>query len=889
VPNRVDIEPLLPLVQKPARYIGGEPGSANKALDQVRLHVALCFPDIYEVAESHLGLKILYDAVNREPDLLAERVYAVWSDMADALAARGLPLFGLETRTPVADFDLVAFSLNHELSYVTVLHMLEQGRLPLLASDRAERDPIVMAGGPAMSNPEPVAPFFDAIFVGDGDVALVEIARALAAQRGQSRARRLDALAALAGIYLPAHYGSALDEAGRPRPPQPIAGARPRIRSRLVDDLEAVASPQRWVVPHVDAVHNRAVVEIQRGCTRGCRFCQAGMIYRPTRQRSPQRVVTDLAATAAVTGYEQAGLLSLSTGDYAAIEPLLGAVRQVLAPRRVALSVPSLRVETLSPALADEVMRERTGGFTLAPEAATDRLRAVIAKGNREDDLLRSTQAAFAAGATHLKLYFMIGLPTETDDDVIAIAALARRILAAARAIQRRARVSVSVSTFVPKPHTPFQWQPQLDGGEVRRRQTLIRRGLDGSRIDMHWHDAAASEIEGIYARGDRRLAAVLIDAYHRGARLDAWNEHFDARRHLDALAAAGLSAEQFTRARAADEQLPWEIVDYGLRREFLWNERRLALATPARERSDCAIDRCHGCGVCDFNERRLIAYRPQADGTALRIENPPHHRSNRQRVLVAPVAAPVVPDAAAGDGQTPLLARRRPDQPQRPADPCVLRLRLTLQRRAPAVWLSHLETMSSLARAAARAQLPIAYSGGFHAKPRFSTAHALATGLTSEHELVDLELHAALPPDEVQRRLQAQLPAGLTVGAVQVLGGREPGVGALVVGARYRAQLRGDGAAVAAAARSFLQAVVWPLNRQRRQRTTEVDLKQLLDGLTVDRDTIEFSIQYAVAGTVKPVEALASIFGEAAVDPASIVKTATLLRTAVDQSGAAS
>lgn len=881
--NRVDIEPLLPLVQKPARYIGGEPGSALKPLDQLALHVALCFPDIYEVAESHLGLKILYDAINREPDLLAERVYAVWTDLAEALASRGLPLFGLETRTPLHDFDLVAFSLNHELSYATVLHMLEQGRLPLLAADRGERDPIVLAGGPAMANPEPVAPFFDAIFVGDGDVAMAEIARALAAQRDRPRAARLAALQSIAGIYLPARYRAALDDAGRPLPPQPIGDAPAPIRSRRVDDLEAVPAPQRWVVPHVDAVHNRAVVEIQRGCTRGCRFCQAGMIYRPTRQRSPQRVVADLDATAQLTGYEQAGLLSLSTGDYAAIEPLLGSVRALLAPRRVALSVPSLRVETLSPALADEVMRERTGGFTLAPEAATDRLRAVIAKGNREEDLLRSTQAAFAAGATHLKLYFMIGLPTETDDDVLAIPALARRILAAARPIQRRARVSVSISTFVPKPHTPFQWQPQLAGDEVRRRQTLIRRGLDGSHIDMHWHDAAGSEIEGIYARGDRRLAAVLLDAYRRGARLDAWTELFDARRHLEALAAAGLSAAQFTRARDADEALPWEIVDFGLRRAFLWNERRLALATPPVGRSDCATDRCHGCGVCDLcgapqpgHECRLIAYWPRPDGSAARIEQPLHHRSNRAVPATPPLAASPLPD------------RRRPDRPQRSADPVALRLRLTLQRRAPAVWLSHLETMSSLARAATRARLPIAYSGGFHAKPRFSTAHALATGLASEQELIDIELHQPIAPAEVQRRLQEQLPAGLTVAAVQVLGRGDAGVGALVVGARYRAQLRGGVDALAAAARSFTAAATWPLNRQRKQRTTEVDLKTLVEQVTIADGSVEFAIRFAASGTVKPSEALASIFGDAASDGAAIVKTATLLRTRDDPASAA-
>ncbi|MBN2361091.1 MAG: TIGR03960 family B12-binding radical SAM protein [Deltaproteobacteria bacterium] len=875
--GRVEIDLLLPLVQKPARYIGGEPGAANKHPDQVRLHVALCFPDIYEVAESHLGLKILYDAVNREPDLFAERVYAVWPDMAQALTARGLPLFGLETRTPLADFDLVAFSLNHELSYATVLHMLDQGQVPLLAAQRGERDPIVLAGGPAMSNPEPVAPFCDAVFVGDGDVAMVEIARALAARSDQPRARRLAALGEIEGIYLPARYASVLDEQGRPLPPRPLDGAPARVPSRLVADLDLVPSPRRWIVPHVDAVHNRAVVEIQRGCTRGCRFCQAGMIYRPTRQRSPQRAAADLALTIAATGYEQAGLLSLSAGDYGALDPLLAELRGTVEPRRVALSVPSLRVETLSPALADVVMSSRSGGFTLAPEAASDRLREVIAKGNREADLIRSLQAAFTAGATHVKLYFMIGLPTETDEDVIAIPALARRMLAAAREIQRRGRVSVSVSTFVPKPHTPFQWQEQITGDEVRRRQQLVRAGLDGSHIELRWHDAAASEIEGIYARGDRRLADVLLGAYRRGARLDAWTEHFDARRHLDALAAAGLSPHQFTRQRAGDEELPWEIVDYGLRRAFLWHERDLALRAPARGRSDCLVDTCHGCGVCDLwqaatgagqEPRRLIGYWPRPDRSVARVEQPRRHRSNRGLTWPEPDAIPA---------EAP--ARRRPDRPARNADACAQRLRLTLRRHAPAVWLSHLETMSALSRALARARLPVAYSGGFHAKPRLSTAQALATGLASEHELVDVELSAYVPETEFQQRLAAELPAGLVVHAVQVVDRRRPGIGALVSGARYRARLGGEVGELADAARRFVEAVSWPLMRQRRDRSSEVDLKTLLDQVVLDQRSVEFTIRLAAGGTVKPAEALTAVFGAAAVDAAAIVKIATVVR----------
>jgi len=864
----VDIEPLLDRVQKPARYIGGEVGMVRKSRDAVALHAALCFPDIYEVAESHLGLKILYDLLNREPEVQAERVYAVWPDMAAALEESGRPLFSLETRTPLDQFDLVGFSINHELAYPTVLHMLELGRLPLHAAQRSDAQPLVIAGGPAMCNPEPLAPFLDAVVIGDGEEVVLEISRALIAMRGRRRVERLKALAQIEGVLVPSLQQE---------------GAGPRVRMRRIDDLDRFASPGLLVVPHLRPVHDRAVVEIQRGCTRGCRFCQAGVIYRPLRQRSPQRVACDLERAIAVTGMGAAGLLSLSAGDYGALEPLLDELGPRLRARRVSLSVPSLHVETLSPRLAREVTRLRAGGFTLAPEAGTERLRAVIGKGYAEADLLRATRAAFSAGAKHLKLYFMIGLPTERDEDVVAIAALAERVVLEARRLRRGARATVAISTFIPKPHTPFQWEAQAAPEEVRRRQNLLRRELrGGGRIALRWHDAGMSTVEGVYARGDRRLASVVEGAYRRGARLDAWTEHFQPERHLEALAEAGLAAEPYLAARPLDQALPWDHIDSGVLPKFLRRERKRAYAGELR--GDCTMERCLACGVCDFDQVHSVAFMPASDGSVARVEKSLGHRDNRGLSLAPRGGLDDSNDGADADdavAEEPAAPEERAGR-DRPADHRAMVLRLRYAKRAPAIYLSHLETLAAVHRALLRARLPIAFSGGFHATPRVSAPHALTSGVVSQQELIDVGLRTLVPAAEAIRALARELPRGIALLDAVALGAGTPGIGELVAGARYRAQLSVDAAVAAAQLARFEAAETWPMLRQRKGRRRTVDLKALVFDPALMGTALTFSLRLPSTGTVRPAEAVAELAGEGTLAVGGLEKLATLFRSDV-------
>ncbi len=855
LPETVDIAPLLPGIQKAARYIGGEVGSVRKHPASVALRVALCFPDIYEVAESYLGLKILYDLLNRDPQVFAERVYAPWDDMVAALERNSQPLFSLETRTPLDAFDLVGFSVNHEFSYTTLLHMLELGRLPLRAARRGPDHPIVLIGGPATVNPEPLAPFADAFFVGDGEDGVLEIAASLMASQGQPRADRLAALEQIEGVLLPHRHRPILGAEGRLQGYQHDPGAPTQVRARKVADLDATPGPVRWIAPHLRAVHDRAVAEIQRGCSKGCRFCQAGMIYRPTRQRSPRRVRQLLEAAVHGSGHEQAGLLSLSAGDYPLIEPLLAELDQGLARHRVRLSVPSLRTETLSDGLAQRLMRSGSGGFTLAPEAATERLRQVIAKGNDETDLLRSVRAAVAAGASKLKLYFMIGLPTETDADELAIATLSQRRHDEARRVNRRTRISVSVSTFVPKAHTPFQWEAQLGRDEVRRRQAMLREALAGSKVVLRYHDADMSLVEGLYARGDRRLADVLEGAYRRGARLDAWGEHFDARHHLEALAEQGLEPAELLRARELDEALPWDLVDLGLLRKFLLRERRDAHAEQSRQ--DCVGDRCLACGVCDFDQHRVIRYLATAADSETRVEHPLRHRSNKG---LQPVPAA---DSAPAPEPLPAEGDLRPGQ--RVADVRVARLRLRLSKRPPAVHLSHLETMAALQRALARAGIPVASSGGFSPRPRLAVPFALPVGVESEDELVDVDLRQHLDAVTAMALLQPQLPHGMRVLDAICLDVTGPGLGVLLAGSRYRVRLDADPAELCAAIARYHAAPSWPVVRERKGKRRELDLKELLSELVWQDDAVQFVLRTPAEGSLKPVQVLDTLFGELA------------------------
>ncbi len=601
---------LLLGVQTPGRYINHEWNVRPKPDDQVRLRLALCYPDVYQVGMDHLGLLILYHVANQVEGVAAERCFAPWPDAAEAMRRRGLPLATLESGTPLAQCDVIGFTLQYELTYPTMLAMLDMGGVAVRSAERQGPEPVVIAGGPGATNPEPLAPFVDLFCLGDGEELLaellgrlMELTERLGPRRQWDRARREEALAELAridGVYWPAAYRA---EAHGPHLiPRPVRADVPeRVRLRMILDLDRAPFPTAPPVPWVQTTHDRGQIEIARGCVRGCRFCHAGMVYRPVRERSVETLVQQARQLINSTGYDELSLVSLNCPDYRRIDELIAALQAELAGRGVSIGLPSLRVDTVSVALAERVARVRKGGMTFAPEAGTQRLRDVINKNVTEGDLLRAAEAAFAAGWLTVKLYFMMGLPTETDEDVEAIGELVEKVAAVGRRTlgpkRRRLRVNVSVATFNPKPHTPFQWCGQADRETLRRRQELLRQRVRDRAVHVSFHDIGQSQVEAAVARGDRRVAEAIEAAWRDGAYLDPWNEFFDLDRWRRAFEQAGLELEKWAaREIDLDAPLPWDVVDVGVDKDFLRREYTRAMdgvPTP-----DCRQTGCKGCGI---------------------------------------------------------------------------------------------------------------------------------------------------------------------------------------------------------------------------------------------------------------------------------------------------
>jgi len=608
------LDAILPHVTKPARYTGHEWNSIVKDWDANPVRVALAYPDIYEVGMSNLALQILYDLLNRRDGTLCERTFAPWPDMETAMREAGIPLYGLESCRPLADYDVIGFTLPYELNYTTVLNMLDLAGLPVRAADRDVRHPLVIGGGSCTYNPEPLAPFFDLFVLGEGEEVALELTAAYAAwlrDGGRTAddpvaARRdlLRQLAAIDGVYVPAFYDVAYHDDGTVAAITPRAAeARPVVVRRVVDPLPP--PPMRPIVPSVEAIHDRAVIEIMRGCARGCRFCQAGTIYRPVRERPPEEILAAIDELIANTGYGEVALLSLSSTDHSQIESLVGHLTARRGPRRLDVSLPSLRLDTFSVSLARLIAQTSAGGggrrtgLTFAPEAGTQRLRDAINKGVSDEQILRTATAAFDAGWTGFKLYFMVGLPTETMDDVQGIVDLVRQVYRLGRERHgNRARVNVSVATFVPKPQSACQWHPLDDEATLEEKHHLLRRGLRRGNIHLSWHDPATSLLEATLARGDRRMAAAVEEAWRRGSRLDAWSELFDLARWQEAFAATGLEMDFYARrTRPLDEVFPWAHLSAGVYPEFLVSEAKRL--TTGKATLDCHTGPCHGCGAC--------------------------------------------------------------------------------------------------------------------------------------------------------------------------------------------------------------------------------------------------------------------------------------------------
>lgn len=775
----MDATPLYPgltpaqllTLQKPAQYLGGEHNSIDKSADNsVEVHLALCFPDTYEVGMSHIGLQILYELVNNLPWCWAQRAFMPLADMEELLRKSGSRLCSLEGKRPLSQFDLVGFSLQYELCATNILAMLELAKIPLLASERGENDPIIIGGGPYSYHPEPLADFFDLFFIGDAEQGLLELLDAVRAWKaaGQdnssgrpSRAEFLKSLSQIEGVYLPSLFSMEFDETGRVAKITALSPEKPIVVRRLLPTMAGAPYAKKPIVPNISTVHNRLSLEVMRGCVRGCRFCQAGYLYRPQRERSPQEILEMVESILPETGFEELSLLSLSTADYCSIVPLLKQLMDRFSENdRLSISFPSTRVDALKPEVLEQVQRVRRTGFTVAPEAGTQRLRDVINKGVTDEQILETCGNVFRMGWQGIKLYFMLGLPTETDDDLRGIIEIAQRIKALPEA--RGKDLTVSVSSHVPKPHTPFQWAEQISAAEIVRRQQLLAAGCRKAKVTFRCHDPFSSFLEGVFARGDRSLGKVILRAYELGCRLDGWVEQLSEELWMQAFADSNVTPEFFLRERAPEEPLPWDHISCGISKDYFLKEYRRAL----RDRStpDCLTTSCSICGACDYDTKRNVLW----------------PREDTERLFAQPSATQPSSTSAAPTSTATPTADTEPERP-------VSRIRVRFAKRGAFRFVGHLELSTTFQRAARRAGLPLAYSLGFHPMPRIAFGPPTQLGVESREEIADLFLTRHLEPQLVLDFFNQALPKDLCLHSAEQIPLSAPSIQESIRSQRYQ------------------------------------------------------------------------------------------------------
>lgn len=821
---------LLPLLPKPSRYIGIEEGSVHKNPDDVLLRIGLVFPDMYEVGMSYLGQKILYTAINAREYWQAERVFTPCRDAAAILQAHGAPLCSLESDKPLGDMDALGFSITHELCYTNVLFILDLAEIPLRSIDRkaAREDgrpwPLIIAGGGCTLAAEPLAPFVDVMTLGESEECLPELLELLQKTReaGMPRESFLQAASGIPGVYVPEFFAPEPDNSLHP-----LSENRKNPVRRVIPDLNKAPYPVSQPVPF-GAVHNRLALEIARGCTRGCRFCQAGSIYRPARERSVANLQELMESCLAGTGFDDVSYLSLSTGDFSALKELFMATADRCAREQISLSLPSLRVGSIDDAIMERMAGIRRTGATLAPEAGSQRLRDVINKGITEEELILHVQKLFEHGWQQVKLYFMIGLPSETDDDLLAIVDLCRKARDAAGPGIKRMQITASVSPFVPKPHTPFQWEAQISLEEIRRRVNLLLEAVkQEKRIKLRWHEPDMSLLEGIFSRGDRRLADVVESAYRKGAVFASWMDGFSLEPWLEAMAEHGLSVEEFTRERGKDERLPWDHLESGLSKEFFLRE--WDKATRGKTTTDCRYTSCHACGACDTGAAKSRLDRLPGMTDEERYGNILNNAARDQeahsvsldqygRVIVRGQTEDHAPAKQTGKAKPPSIAPHLAHKEVHWA--------FTYSRKGAAVFLSQLELQHIFDRALRKADIPLSFSQGFHPLPLVSFGRALPVGVASECEHFSVYLREPRPLKESLEALNRVLPKGLRIRSVEELPLKSPQLNAEKE--TYRMELKAAGMAqdFCDAWERVVAAATLPWQREGKKGIQELDAR---------------------------------------------------------------